>query len=193
MPKYDLNLASHPFPAYRLLNVALALTLIVLVLVSAWQVYGFTHFSSLSNSIRAEEQKVRVEDQAFAKQVAELESGLDRPEAAAKLNEIGFLNRLIERKGLSWTGLFANLEDMVPPSVQLLSLSPTIGNNGAVSLRIQIQGRSIADVTRFIEALERSAVFERVAVSTEEKHDTAATTDVEVALTTDYYPQKDVK
>ena len=193
MPKFDLNLATRPFPAYRLLNVALACMLIVLMLVSGWQVYGFKQFSSLSSSIRADERRARVEDEAFAKRVAELESGLDRPEASAKLNEIGFLNRLIERRSLSWTRLFANLEDMVPPSVQLLSLNPGIGANGAVTLRMQVQGRSIADVTQFIEALEQSPVFEKVVVSAEEKRDTASATDVDVTLTTDYYPQRDVK
>ena len=56
---------------------------------------------------------------------AELESRLDRPEAAAKLTEIGFINRLIARKELSWTRLFANLEELVPNTVHLVSLTPS--------------------------------------------------------------------
>ena len=195
MTNLDINLSTRPFPAYRFINLALVFALIALALISGWQVYGFLHFSSMARAIRADEQNARVEADALAKRSAELASGLDRPESAAKLNEIGFLNRLIERKSLSWTRLFANLEDMVPASVQLLSLSPAIGSDGVVALRIQVQGRSITDITEFIEALEKSPVFEKIVVSVEEKHDAdkAASTDVEVSLTANYYPQRDVK
>lgn len=196
MANMDLNLATQPFPAYRFVNLMLVCALIVLAVISGWQVYGFLQFSSMADSIRVDEQNARREANTLAKRVAELESRLDRPEAAAKLDEIGFLNGLIERKSLSWTRLFADLEDMVPSSVQLLSLNPGIDSNGVVVLRIQVQGRSIADVTEFIEALEQSPVFENVVVSVEEKRDPGAATashDVDISLTANYYPERDVK
>ena len=190
----DLNLATRPFPAYRFINVVLGCALIALVFISGWQVYGFLHFSSMARAIRDDEQNVRVEAESLGKHVTELESILDRPEVAAKLNEIGYLNQLIERRSLSWTRLFAYLEDMVPPNVQLLSLNPSIGSGGAVALRIEVQGRSIADVTELIEALEKSPIFEKVVVSVEQKTDTTTTaSDVNVSLMTNYYPQRDVK
>jgi len=193
MSEFDLNLSTRPFRPHRLVNLALTVVLIVLIVVSAWQAYGFVQFSSLSRAIRDSEQTARVEANSLGHHVAELASRLDRPESAAKLNEIGFLNRLIARKQLSWTRLFANLEEMVPDSVYLVSLTPNIETNGAVLLNLRVRGRSIADVSKFIELLERSQVFEKVVVSIEQKTDPGGSKDVELTLTTDYYPQRETR
>ena len=193
MSNFDLNLSTRPFPAYRLLNIALACILVVLGVLSVWQTVGFLRYSRLARSIRTEEQETRVEAEVVGKRVVELESRLDRPEATAKLNEIGFLNRLIVRKNFSWTRLFANLEGMVPDNVHLVSLAPNIGADGNITLHISLQGRSIADVTEFIERLEKSPVFEKIVVTAEEKRDPAVATDVDIVLSAVYFPLRDVR
>ena len=193
MADFDLNLSTRPFPAYRLLNLALASLLVVLALASVWQVYGFLEYSTMARAIRGDEDAVRVEAEALRGQAAELEGRLDRPEAAAKLNEIEYLNGLIARKKLSWTRLFASLEDMVPDTVHLVSLAPTVGADGSVVLNIAVRGRSIADVSEFLEALEQSPVFENVVVDVETKQDAGASTDVNVTLTANYYSQRETR
>ena len=193
MSNFDLNLSTRPFPAYRLLNLALACILVVLGVLSVWQTVGFLRYSRLARSIRTEEQETRVEAEVLGKRVVELESRLDRPEATAKLSEIGFLNRLIVRKNFSWTRLFANLEGMVPDNVHLVSLAPNIGADGNITLHIALQGRSIADVTEFIERLEKSPVFEKIVVTAEEKRDPAVATDVDIVLSAVYFPLRDVR
>ncbi len=191
--KLDLNLSTQPFPAYRLINIALVAVLVVLAVVSGWQARGFIRYSKLARSIRTQEQESRVEAEALGKQVAELESRIDRPESAAKLREIDFLNHLILRKSLSWTKLFGILEEMVPESVHLTSLAPDIGQNGTVTIRLGIRGRSIADVTKFVERVEQSPLFEKLDVRLEEKSDTAASTDVDMTMSAIYYPQRDTR
>jgi hypothetical protein len=190
--RFDLNLSTRPFPAYRLVNVALFLVFAVLLVITVWQAYGFLRFSAMARDIRDTERNVRAEAESLGNHVAALASKLDRPEASAKLTEIGFLNGLIARKDLSWTRLFADLEDMVPDSVHLVSLRPDIGENGSVILHLDVIGRSIADVSRFIEALERSPEFENVIVSIEQKEPTVAT-DVNVTLTTSYFPKRETR
>src|SRR5262245_28454573 len=139
MAELDLNLSTQPFPAYRLFNIALAAILIVLAVVSARQALGFIQYSNMAQAIRVQEQESRVDADAIGKRVAELESLLDRPESTAKLNEIGFLNHLILRKNLSWTKLFRILEEMVPPNVHLTNLTPDIGTDGSVNLRLGVR------------------------------------------------------
>jgi Tfp pilus assembly protein PilN len=192
VPHSDLNLSTRPFPAYRLISLALGFVFVVLLVISVWQAWGFVQFTSMARDIRDDEQTARVEAESSGRHAAELKSRLDRPEETAKLNEIGFLNGLIARKELSWTRLFSNLEDMVPESVHLVSLRPDV-KDGAVVLSLQIVGRSIADISRFIEALERSPEFENVVVSVEEKGDPAAATDVNVSLTANYFPQREIR
>src|SRR5258706_13344928 len=106
MAEFDLNLSTQPFRAYRLINIAFAVILILLAIVSVRQASGFIEYSKMARSIRGQEQENRVEAQALGKRVEELETRLDRPESTAKLNEIGFLNHLILRRNLSWTKLF---------------------------------------------------------------------------------------
>ena len=74
----------------------------------------------------------------------------------------------------------------------LVSLRPEVGENGSVTLHLNVVGRSIADVSRFIEALERSPEFEKVIVSIEQKEPTAAT-DVNITLTANYFPQRETR
>jgi cell division protein FtsB len=194
MADSDLNLSTQPFPAYRLATIALVSILAVLVVVTIWQASGFVQYSNLARSIRPVERESRVEAEALGKRVAELETPLNRPESTAKLNEIGFLNHLILRKNLSWTKLFAVLEEIVPNNVHFTNLTPNIGANGTVTLSLGVRARSIADVTEFVKRVEKSPLFENIIVTVEEKvdetKDLAVDTDVDVTLSTVYYPQR---
>ena len=190
MAEFDLNLSTQPFPAYRLTTIALVCLLIVLAVISVWQARGFIHYSNMARSIRGEEQERRVEAEALARRVAELESRLDRPESTAKLNEISYLNHLILRKDLSWTKLFRVLEDMVPENVHLTNLTPLVGANGTVTMRLGVRARSMADIKLFLERVEGSPLFDEISVTVEEKTDPKAAADVDVTLSSVYYPKK---
>ena len=171
----------------------LAVGLVVLIVLSAWQATGFIRFTRLTRSIRLSEIDLRVEAESLGKRVADLESRLDRPEATAKLNEIGFLNRLIARKNLSWTKLFADLEEMVPNNVHLVSLTPEFGTTGGIILRIDLEARSIGDASEFIHRLEKSPVFEGIVVSTEQKRESTSACDVTIRLSAVYYPEREIQ
>jgi Tfp pilus assembly protein PilN len=187
----DLNLSTRPFPAYRLINIALAMILLGLLVLSGWQANGFIRFSRLARGLHSTEIEARVEAESLGKRVADVESRLDRPEATAKLNEIGFLNRLITRKNLHWTRLFADLEEMVPNNVHLVSLKPDVGASGAITLQIELKGRSIDDVSEFIHSLEKSPLFQNITVSTEQKLETSGVSDIDIRLTAVYLPERE--
>ena len=192
MAEFDLNLSTRPFPAYRLINIALVVLLLVFVGVSSWQAVGFRKYTKLTRSIRSREQDTRVEAEALRQRVEDLESRLDRPESTAKLSEIGFLNHLIQRKSFSWTRLWAILEEMIPPEVHLSSLTPDIAVNGPITLSIEVEARSISDVTVFIHRLEQSPVFEKVSVfAANEKKDSSGMPEVDVTMSAVYYPQRE--
>jgi type IV pilus assembly protein PilN len=191
MSEFDLNLSTRPFPAYGLTNVLLAAVLVILAIITTWQAYGFMTYTSQAAEIRDQERTARVESEVLGRRLAELEGELNTPEAAAKLDEIGYLNDLIARKTFSWTQVFANLENLVPDNVHLTALTPEIGPAGPVVMRINVRGRNVDGISNFISALEKSPAFENVVVSTEEKRDQAVSPDVDVALTVDYFPERE--
>src|SRR5207244_11216736 len=104
----------------------------------------------------------------------------------------GFLNRLIARTNLSWNRLLADLEMLVSNNVHLVNLAPQIGNNGDITLQIDLQGRSISDVSEFIHRLEKSPVFQNISVSTEQKRQ-LQTVDFNVRLSVVYRPERQVQ
>jgi hypothetical protein len=187
----DLNLSTRPFPAHRLINIGLALLLVGLLAISVWQAVGFVRFSRLARGLQPAESDARVEAESLGKGVADVESRLDRPEATAKVSEIGFLNHLIARKNLSWTHLFANLEDVVPNNVHLVGLRPEIGANGVITLQIELEARSVADASEFIHRLEKSPMFQNITVSSEQRLERNESTDIDVKLACVYIPERD--
>jgi Tfp pilus assembly protein PilN len=202
MAEFDLNLSTQPFPAYRLVNIAIAAAFAVLAVVSVWQASGFVRYSKMARAIRTQEQENRVEADVLGKRVAELESLLDRPESAAKLNEIGFLNHLIMRKNFSWTKLIAVLEELVPENVHLTNLTPSLEANGSVSLKLGVRAKSIVDVTVFLKKMEQSPLFGKVGLTVEERReqptgtnvaprDLGGPSDIDFTLSVLYYPQRD--
>jgi hypothetical protein len=187
----DLNLSTRPFPAYRLVNIGLAIILGGLLVLSAWQAVGFARFSRMAHGLQSTETDARVEAETLGKQVADVESRLDRPEATAKLTEIGFFNRLITRKNLHWTRLFADLEEMVPNNVHLVSLRPDVAASGAIILQIELKGRSIGDISEFIHRLEKSPLFQSITVSNEQKLESPGISDIDVRLAAVYLPERE--
>lgn len=189
MGGFNLNLSTRPFPAYRVANLGLFVFFVVVVGVSAWQAYSFQHYSSSARSIRAEEQKAEVDKGSLGTQLNELGARLDRPVTTAKLAEIDFLNGLIVRKHFSWTQLFANLEGVIPDNVHLNTMAPEISKD-KVSLKLEIQCRSIADESEFIRRLQASPVFQDVVVTREERKGTGSVGDVSVAMSVSYFPER---
>ena len=189
MGQFNLNLSTRPFPAYRVVSLALLLFFAVISGVTVWQVYSFRHYSALAKNIREKEQTARIKKGELTNTLTDLGTKLDRPVTKDKLAEIDFLNNLIIRKHFSWTTVFANLEGVIPDNVHLSTVAPEIVKD-KVSLRLEIVCRSISDESEFIRRLQASPVFQDVVVSREERKGTGGAGDVGVVMTVSYFPEK---
>src|SRR5262245_16555215 len=187
MRELELNLSTQPFPPYKFKTLLLTVALTALIGISIWQLFYFVHYSSLSNQIRGEAQSARVDSMVLARRLADMESKLNRPETAAKLSEIEFLNDIILRKTFSWTRMFATLERLAPDTVHLTTLRPEFLPNSGVLLHMDLRGRSVIDITQFIERLQASPVFETVRVQDEVKSEN----DVEISMSVPYHPERE--
>src|SRR5215831_1091882 len=192
MGRFNLNLSTRPFPAYRLTSLALLLFFVVISGVTVWQLYSYRQYSSLTKNIRDKEKAAREEKASLTNILSELGTRLDRPVTKDKLAEIDFLNNLIIRKHFSWTTVFANLESVIPESVHMTTVTPEILKD-KVTLHLEIDCRSISDESEFIRRLQASPVFQDVVVSREERKGgtaNSASGDVGVDLTVTYFPEK---
>jgi len=109
--------------------------------------------------------------EALAAEERRLTDVLLRPENAAVLERSLFLNELLERKGISWTLIFQDLEEVFPHNVKLVQIRPQIRTNpqaperNEVLLEMVVASQSAEPVIELLRALESSPRFGATAVS----------------------------
>ena len=84
---------------------------------------------SRSGDSRAQVNRLNRELTAISTEQARLDATLRQPANASILERSLLLNTLVERKSVSWTRIFADLEAVMPPNVRLTWLSVTQVSN----------------------------------------------------------------
>jgi hypothetical protein len=79
----------------------------------------------------------------------------------AKINaEQSNLNTIIERKAVSWTRIFADLEKVMPPDVRLVSVRlPQVDSQNQVLLDMVVGAKDFKPVLDLLKKLEASPQF----------------------------------
>jgi Tfp pilus assembly protein PilN len=102
---------------------------------------------------------------AVAREQSQVSQALARPENAAALNETAFLNALIQRKAVSWTQIFADLETVLPHNVRVISVRPQIAGDNQVQLDLFVGSQTTEPVIQMLMNLESSPVFGKTAIA----------------------------
>ena len=187
--RYQLNLATRPLPNYRRTNLLLIAILALILVFSLWQVLGFLDYTERVAELRGTELEVRVDWQYLGGRVDELQERLNPPAVLAQMEEIQFLNQVVERKSFSWSKLLSVIEDVIPRGVYLTALEPRIDDLGQIRIELEARGRSVADISTFIAGLEQTPVFKDVAVSVEERQFEQGVEEISILMNAEYLPQ----
>ena len=115
------------------------------------------------------------------------EAAVATPEAKRALRQAMYLNRLIDAKAVSWTMLFEQLEAVMPPQVQLVSLRP-LEVNGHTAVDMLVAAPTELDALTFARAIESSNAFSEPRIRFESRSEAERTRAAEVRLevTADY-------
>jgi len=155
-----LNLARRPFRNERLPTVALAAGCAGLVLATGGHVLVARDLAAgRSRDVASEVVKMEEEIGRLQTESAELRKVAAPP---AKLKEWVAVKKLVDRRMFSWTGLFAALEEALPPGVRLVSVSPNEerGQTGRTELKLTAVGRSNEDALALMASLQAHPEFE---------------------------------
>lgn len=160
--RVPVNLASEPFIGTRRVvagTVAAAVLLSTsLALLISLSLMERGHADEMQRTLA----RLESESRALASERASLEAVLRRPENAAVLERSLFLNELLYAKGISWTRLFDDLEQVMPHDVRLVSIRPQItGQNNQVLLDVVVGAQSEQPVIDLLVRLEKSPRFGR--------------------------------
>ncbi len=158
--RVPINLASEPFRRDRPLLVGSAALAILLSLLLIYQVIAILSERHQAADIRIAIDRQNERLQAIASQQAKLNATLRRPENAEVLERSLFLNTLIERKAISWTKIFADLEKVMPYNVRLVSVRlPEVDSNNQVLLDMVVGAKDVPPILDLLKRLEGSPQF----------------------------------
>jgi Tfp pilus assembly protein PilN len=186
--KVVLNLAIPPSARERYaLYWAIPATLLGvtgLAFLLLFTVRSFREYKAVQKSVaeqQGRENTLRAQEMALRKQ-------LEEPEYRRLLDDVQFVNALIEKKRVSLTGLAADITDLMPDEVRLtgLALAP---EGQELAVRFVITGKSEEAIESFLSDLEDSPHFKDVAIVNQGFEQTGAASELEnIACTAHYLP-----
>ena len=158
--RVPINLSSDPFRRDRPMLVASGACAVALTLL-----LGVMVFLILSTRARAKDTRVAVANlnaqlQSINLEQAKLNQFLRQPANAEVLVRSAMLNQLIERKSISWTRIFSDLEAVMPYNVRLLQVRlPQINSHNQVTLDMMVGVQEPESAFGFFRKLVESPLF----------------------------------
>lgn len=154
-----INLASEPFRRDRPLVVASVLLAVLLAGALALMIrLAVVEHADMTDS-REMVAKLDAQARRLASEQANLEAVIRRPGNAEVLERSLLLNTLLQRKGISWTKIFADLEEVLPHNVRLVSVRPEVNAQNEISLQMVVGAASSEPVLQLLMTLEQSPRF----------------------------------
>ena len=158
--RIPINLASDPFRRDRPLLFATAFGAIALAVVFATLLFLIVAGRARMGDTRGRVARLNQELTAISTEQARLDATLRQPVNASILERSLLLNTLVERKSVSWTKIFADLEAVLPPNVRLIQVRlPQIDSANQVLLDMVVGSQSPEPVITFLKQLQASPRF----------------------------------
>jgi cell division protein FtsB len=160
------NLSSSPIKNYSLFLIGCALLAVAVV------VFTFLNLSGLKNAYAKNEQlkKTIAIQQTQLQKLQDKKMNLQRQIDAIKTpqftSKTEFMNNAIKRRTFSWTALFDHFEEVLPPNVKMISITPVVSGQ-TISINMEMAGQTLPDMLTLVRTLERDAEFSDVTLKAE--------------------------
>jgi Tfp pilus assembly protein PilN len=158
--RIPVNLSTEPFRHDRAAVVVSAVCSVLLV-----GLLGVMVYLILGERTRAAENRDAVARLSAQVEAAKLEQSkvdatLREPMNAEVLQQSVLLNALVERKSISWTRLFADIEGVLPGNVRLIQIRlPQVNSRNEVTLDMEVGAQQPSQATEFTSRLRDSPLF----------------------------------
>jgi type IV pilus assembly protein PilN len=117
--------------------------------------------------IRERKTKLEAQLNTLTAEQTKLEATLRRPENAEVLERNLMLNSLIDRKSISWTRIFSDLEKVMPYNVRLIYIRlPQISSTNEVTLDMVVGAQTPEPLQDLLQKLVASPLFGPATVTT---------------------------
>jgi type IV pilus assembly protein PilN len=186
--RLDINLATRPYEDAREfwgrwglgVGVLGVLTLLLLGLtVSDWRKAGKDR-----QDIAQLEAQIAERDNERAKAQAYLDMAANR----STRDQSQFVNGLIQRKSFSWTRVFEDLEQVMPPNLHVVSLRPELNEQNQMELDMRVAGDNRSAAIELVHRMEGSRHFQGTQLVSESEAGQNGVNIVIAAVVTIYVP-----
>lgn len=169
MRPVNVNLATRPLRNRRLFFLLAGALGLAFLATSLAAIIVFFQFSQKKGAVRTALQEVEA---SIRKAETEQKRVANRVKEASDKDQdvIDTINGIILKKSLSWTDFLSQLEECLPDSSYILSLSIPQLDNTRIQLRIRVVSRNLDDLLALINKLQELD-FSRPRVETEERNE----------------------
>jgi len=158
--RIPINLASEPFRHDRPMLVASGACALVLAGLLVLQIFLILNGRERARDAREGVAQLNAQLLGVAGEQAQIEQTLRQPANAEVFQRSLFLNALVERKSISWTRIFADLEQVKPYNVLVKEIRlPKINSRQEVSLEMTVGAKDWIPVEDFMNQLAVSPLF----------------------------------
>jgi len=158
--RVSINLATEPFRRDRPVIVgsaAIAVLLAILLVVQCVTILSERHQAA---DTRVAIDRLNAQMRSLSGGQSKLNVTLTQPQNAEVLERSIFLNSLIDRKAISWSKIFADLEKVMPYNVRLVSVRlPEVDSDNQVLLDMVVGSKEVQPVLELLKSLEASPQF----------------------------------
>jgi type IV pilus assembly protein PilN len=188
--RLNINLASKPYQDVRRVLLqwgGLVLLLAVCTGALLWMaVSNWRESREVSAKLAGLNTEIAALDRAHTEAVQLVQLPQNSPVVATSK----FMNGLIARKSFSWTRVFMQLEQIMPPKLHVNSISPELQpKTNTMEMHLTVAGTSWESAVELVKRLEQSPSFRDARIVEEkELHEKGSTDTVQFHLTAIYVP-----
>lgn len=165
------NLSTRPFYNTRAVTLWLAILAIVAGLATLFNVVRITQYARSDSALAQQAATDTEQAGALRADAARLRSSVDANQVERISSEARLANDLIDRRVFSWTELFNQFEQTLPPEVRVTAVRPSVDREGRIQLLISVVARGVDDVNQFMESLEQTGSFRQLLSRQEQIND----------------------
>src|SRR5215472_7404886 len=152
--KIPINLASQPFRRDRaMLAASIAVTALLCGTLAVLVSLALADRAQ-SADVRGDVDRLSRKIRSVSAEQSQQDAILRKPENAEVLEHSVFFNDLLRRKGISWTRIFADLEEALPYNVRVVQIHPSVDAQNRMSLDLQVASESPEPVIELMKALQ---------------------------------------
>jgi hypothetical protein len=181
------NLSTRPFYNVRAVRALLGLGALLVILFTLFNAVQLFTLRERQNTLGADAVRAETEAARLRAEAAAFRARIDPRELAAVTADAQEANAIIDRRAFSWTALFSQFEQALPPDVRITAVQPRREQNGVFAVNIGVEARRVEDVEAFIQALEAQTPFKDVLPSEEQTGDNGL---IEAVIDGKYMPER---